>query len=671
MPPVNPTRPVSGTSTTSNANALPAFPANADAQQLKTLLTDTFPKLVTGRTPTINVTEAKWLMKLAALPGADASVKALLEEKCRGVTLTKAAKTAGLEALLTSLRPAAPTGNTGGTGTGTVTTPGGGNRPVGTGGVGTGGSVMDLRLGVAPTDIVPQFKGVATFDGPWKLKSAALADAYKGVKADKFGTTDVQLPGGGAFNVRDFHYDLGGGKVGMRFVAVGDDTTVKTADGKTVPGHQQMDDFLRKEMGLGADDPIFALIGYIHPEGHTGTLKELAGTLLKTEGGNTHLGAYVGGGRTTNSPETYHQNQWEVAGYPANVQMVSLEGVPQKTLNQNALIADAILNKGVQFPPDYKNDFYKTIDLKTTLDFYKRWVRDDPELKSNPKWHTYCAEHKTIVTNIMLNVPHNEAAFKEIWGDAEGKKLFGEVQAKYKAATGKDMPETSFEPLWKKEGIQNPVNEAGFGKGLAWPAETTPDIMNDFMNVYANFKDVGGVTTCAMLAGFLEVLKERTGVTAEQYFKLALPVMNKVMIAEAKTQNIASPADLQKFMQQSAAALYVGLGGKKEDFAPGGTINPQTMGLAQNMLKGVEAQAPDILQNHGITKDQARGWLDKALLPDLEAARTTPIGDPNKPRYFSPPNITHRVAIGLHEHSKFVTVKTLCTAVDHTEVEPK
>jgi hypothetical protein len=55
----------------------------------------------------------------------------------------------------------------------------------------------------------------------------------------------------------------------------------------------------------------------------------------------------------------------------------------------------------------------------------------------------------------------------------------------------------------------------------------------------------------------------------------------------------------------------------------------------------------------------------------METLRKTTIGDPNKPQYFSPPNISHRVAIGIHEGSSFVTVKNLATAVDHNELEPR
>ncbi|MEW5852080.1 MAG: hypothetical protein AB2A00_25050 [Myxococcota bacterium] len=672
MPPVT-NRPAgtvtTPSSTTSQQPTLPKIPAGASAGELRTLLDNNWQSLVGGRTKSLNVQEGEWLKKLAGHPNADAALKSHLGELAADVKLTKAAKTAGLADFLAGLRATTPA--SGGT-TPLPPSSGGSNVPVSGGTVGSGGTVMDHRLGNTGAVVNPaHYKGTPTFDGPWKVKADALADAYKGIKADKFGTTDVQLPTGGSYNVRDFHYDLGGGKIGMRPVPVNDHGTITAPDGTTVPGHQVMDDLLRKEMGLGPDDPIYALIAYIHPEMHNGSLKDLATNMLKTEGGNTHLGAYVGAGRTTNSPETYHSNQWHVKGYPANVQIVSLQGVPQAVLNQNALIADKLLNKGVEFPPDYKNDLYKTIDLKTTLEFYQKWVRDDPELHSDPKWHTYCAEHKTIVTNIMLNVPHNEAAFKEIWGEAEGKKFFAEVKAKYESLAGEPMKETSFEPLWKKEGLTNPATETRIGKGLAWPPETTPDILNDFLNIYASFKDVGGVTVNALVLGFLDTVKQRTGVTNEQYIGLAMPVLNKVMIAEAKAQRFTNPAELQKFAQQKTAELYVGVGGKKEDFLPGGTLDAQKMELAKMMMKGVEAAAADVLQNNGLTREQATQWLNKAIEPDLERARSTPLGDPNKPQYFSPPNITHRIAQGIHESSPFVSIRTVATAMDSSEIEPK
>ena len=121
-----------------------------------------------------------------------------------------------------------------------------------------------------PTTPAPiHFEGPATFEGA-KLKPEALSGAFRGVTAEKFGTTDVVLasPDGSkqTFNVRDMHYDLGDGKIGMRLIPVSDNDPAAA---------KKMDDYLRKEMGLRDGEPIYALLSYIHPEEHTGDLKQL------------------------------------------------------------------------------------------------------------------------------------------------------------------------------------------------------------------------------------------------------------------------------------------------------------------------------------------------------------------------------------------------------------
>ncbi len=667
---------VVGSPAISRSAGLPLPNPEMDAQALTNLLKNNFALVVSNRT--INAAEGQWLQAIANHPNATAQLKAEVAHKTHGYGLTQGAQRAGVGVFLQTLRSAAATGATTVPGTTPagctpIHPPGGTSIPVTVGTTPGGTTVRGLRLGAAPTQGVPHFKGTATFEGEYALRADALTGAYKGVKADKFGTTDVQLPTGGTHNVRDFHYDLGNGKVGMRIIPVADNGgTVTRPDGTQVAGNRLMDDFLRKEMGLAADEPIYALINYIRPGSHSGTIKDLAASMYKTEGGNTHMGAYVGAGKSTHSPENYHGQQWGVKGYPATVQTVSLQGVPQGVLNQNLQVVDTVLNKGVQFPPNYKNDHYKTIDLATTLEFFKRWVRDDPELKSDPKWHTYCSEHKTIVTNVALNLPQNEKAYMEVFGDTEGKKLFGEFKARFKAISGKDLPEVPyFEPLWKKEGITSPATEKGFGKGLAWPAETTVDIMNDFFNVYADFKTLGGPMVAGMLMGFMDTIRERTGIAPEEYAKLAVPVMQELLVAEALTNRFSTPADLQKFGQQKTAELYVILGGKKEDFAPSGTLDPQKMALAQGAMKGLEIHAGDIMARGGMTRDQARNWLNESLADNMEKLRSTPIGDPTKPQFFSPPNITHRLAIGIHDASRFVTIKNVATAVDVSELQPR
>ena len=111
------------------------------------------------------------------------------------------------------------------------------------------------------------------------VTDAALA-ALNGVSADNFGTTTVDLPGDNKPVVRDMQYSVGDG-VGYTPIPVEDNNPA---------GNAIMDAFLRKEMGLQAQDQIWSMIVYLHPEEHTGTIKQLATEFVKTEGGQTHLG---------------------------------------------------------------------------------------------------------------------------------------------------------------------------------------------------------------------------------------------------------------------------------------------------------------------------------------------------------------------------------------------
>lgn len=538
-------------------------------------------------------------------------------------------------------------------------------------------------------------KGTATFEGA-KFKDEVLLNDFNRINMADFGATKVQLPTGKEYVVRDMQYALGNGKVGMKFVPVGNDDPA---------ANKQMDDLLRKEMKLKPNEPIFALIAYIHPEKHTGSIKELGDTMLKTEMGNTHTGAYVGGGKTTNSPEGYHGKTWEVKGYPANVQVVSLAKVDQGTLNKNLLNADNVLNMGVKFPPDYKNDPMRTVDINTTLMFYRDWIKDEPYLKNDPTWHTYCAEHKTIVTNVGLNVPHNEASFKEIFGAAEGGELWTRYKAKFEAANGRPFTaadETRFEPLWKKEGLKPDQIKAptkaeydayqaarfdgslkagryqGYeplpvGRSMAWKPETTADLVKNFMETYAPFREVGGPISAASLLAFKPVIQERMGIDDATFMKLAKPMLQEIMAAEALARAPADQTQLPAWSQQTTGALYVALGGKKEDFAPGGTIDPARMGLAKELMGKVPAALTQLPKLATLTpekrNDQAYAALRRNMQDELEAARGQMVSDPGKTEYYSPPAVTNRVVNGIVDSNRFVNIRVVATAVDQSEVQ--
>jgi hypothetical protein len=563
------------------------------------------------------------------------------------------------------------------------------------------GNAPSARPAVVPVSLVHK-KGPSTFTGA-KLSDTALA-SLNGIKAGEYGTTTVQLPQADgttkSFTVRDLQYEVGGGKMGAHFVTVQDGAPA---------GSKAIDTLIRKESGLKADEPIFALIAYVHPEEHHATLKQAATQMLKTEMGSTHLGAYTGEGKTTNSPETYHNKSWGVNDgtkpYPANVQVISLEGVKQGTLNKNMRHADSVLNFGVKFPPDYKNDRMNTADLNSTLMFYRDWLKNEPYLKTDPLWATYCAEHKTIVANIGLNVPHNEASFKEIFG-TEGAALWKTYKVRFKEATGRDFKasdETSFEPLWKKEGLTavdikaptlaeyDKYQKARFsgdiasgtyrsykpitsGKGMAWKPETTADLMKNFMETYAPFREVGGYASAATLMGFQETVVTRMGLPPAKFMESVMPVMSEVMIAEGMARAPADPAHFGAWAEQATGGLYLAFGGNAADLAQGGTVNAQLMGLAKGIMGGVAQAAPQIAQAAkgapAKRNDVASAWLKKAIQDNLEKARELMVASPDKTEIYSPPAVTNRVIQGMVDKSKFVNIRTIATAIDAAHTAP-
>src|SRR5205814_8223655 len=103
----------------------------------------------------------------------------------------------------------------------------------------------------------------------------ALKGRFRGVAADDFGTVTVRLPSSASYRVADFRYPRGDRSLGMRFIPVSDDEPLTLADGTSVAGSALLDAHLRREMRLGDDDPLYALLSYIHPEHHDYRAAEL------------------------------------------------------------------------------------------------------------------------------------------------------------------------------------------------------------------------------------------------------------------------------------------------------------------------------------------------------------------------------------------------------------
>ena len=569
--------------------------------------------------------------------------------------------------------------------------------------------------------------GKSTYAGDFELTDQALIN-YD-VARDKFGSTEVMLPNGSSFIVKDYQYRLADGSVGMYFVPVSNNDSIMGPDKNYKSGFYYIDDFLRKTMNLKTDEPIYALINYFHPELNKGTIKELLSpTSEKIEMGFTHLGAYYGKGYTTNAPMLYHWHRFGVTGeanqtifgYPTNVQIISLKNVPQVTVNKNLTYVDVCLNSGVEVPSAnaqiYKHSKFRPVDINTALMFYRDWINYERYLHTDDSWNTYCAAHKTLVATIALNLPHNLASFQEVYGTTGGADLFEKFKLFYNNVIGPDpgfLPtdETYFEPVWKQQGLTveqispftleeyNAYEKARLAgalnsfkgkkplppnKATSWAAQTSADVIFDIVQMYADMLDVGPILCSAVILGFMDTIDDRMGISKLTYLFHAMPIIDKLMISHA---NIYAAKKPDSYLKTTFEELVVAYGGtndasnklddelkKLKSFK--GILefiksDPIPKAIAAWALLGVVTHWNDIIKAGSLTPTDAYVKFMEACKQDMEKAKALYIKDPSKIEYNTPPAITHLISNGMYESDEFVTVTEVCTVIDISEAQLK
>ncbi|MBL6989063.1 MAG: hypothetical protein ISR65_04770 [Bacteriovoracaceae bacterium] len=539
-----------------------------------------------------------------------------------------------------------------------------------------------------------------TYAGNYVPAEQALSSSFSGVSLEKFGT--FTLTGlspeigaaGESILVRESQYVLQNGKVGVRVLPVVDSSPEdyplqgNTASGEAVSGSELVDQALEADYGFSqsaSEKPIFGIIAYYHPELHTGNFEQLtSSSLLKTENGITHMGAYIGDGKTRNSPYTYHQKKWKVKGYPANLYSVKYDGASAETFNQNFIVTIELLNAlngGVIFPDDYKRDYMRTFNLQAVLDFYRGWL--DPnwtkagddvpfiqKLKNDDSYSFYCAEHITVSLNSALNIPQNEAGYVSIWGQEAGRDLWQKAKSAYKEITGNSMPSVaSFKPLWKKVGISAPTKHKGFGESMAWPAESTSDLIVDFIEQYARFIDVGPALSSAVILGFAKETTDRMGIDQNTYFGHAVPIVQSIVKSYATFMTgvgkIATTEGYQRYLE----GLKQGLQKVKIPAEMAELIITPLQASASTDFSWVKSNA---------SSDKEAIWskFKKSIATALEKARHQETGDDSRGqdfsgdlKYYSPPAIVHRIVNGFHPRNKYVQFTAIGTVMDAKDVQ--
>ena len=568
----------------------------------------------------------------------------------------------------------------------------------------------------------------SVYPGDYQVTDKALKN-YN-VSRDKFGTTDIILPDN-TFNVKNYHYELGNDKIGMHIIPANDYGTISTSDGKEAWASQLVDTFIRKEMKIGPKDPLYAFMYYIHPELSKIRISDFATTDIN-EMGITHLGAYYGQGVTSNSPPLYHDRKWGVEGptfgYPCNVMTLSMDGVDQAMLNKNFILTDKFLNYGVRFPEDYKNSAFRMVDINTCLMFYRDWIMEKSYLKQKKSWYTYCAAHKTVVTTIALNLPHNQQSFIEVYGEKEGIAFYKKFLSNYFSLAGERFVEdahgeTEFVPLWQKEGLSpeqiKPFTHkeykaydkarrkgeldtfTGFKplsptQATGWGPQFAADVIFEFVENYADFIDAGAIISCATIMGYCNQITIRMGISVNEYLLTAMPILEIIMQAHAMIYAPIPPTnsnyEKSNYYIQTFEGLFIGFGGKKENIPKALTnfpifekyegklkefvcfIQKQEMSpeyLAWWALWKVRANWSSIISKPVSTPETAYEWLKTEASAKFEDARNILAPEKDAIQFNTPPAMVHMIGIGMFEKNPHIQLKTICTVMDHTELEPK
>ena len=568
--------------------------------------------------------------------------------------------------------------------------------------------------------------GQSNFPSPYELTDLALKNFD--VSRENFGSTEILLPSGQHYIVKDYVYPLPDGTIGMHFIPVNDYGSVLTPENEQVNGNSIIDKFLRDKMKLKDDEPIYALLNYFHPEQNKGSIEFLTTKSDKIEMGFTHLGAYHGLGYTTNSPFLYHANRFcvdgstdnTIFGYPANVQIISMTGVPQSTLNKNLQYADTILNFGIMFPKNYKESKFRASNLNISLMFYRDWIKYEGYLRNDDTWFTYCAAHKTLVANIALNLPHNLQSFQEVYGQEEGSDLFQRFVKLYSNIIGPDpgfvsVNETDFVPLWKQQGFtveqispftldefndyQSARHENRLGtftgkkplkpnQGTVWTAQTSADVIYNFIRQYVEILDASSVGSSAVILAFMPIIDERMGISQLEYLVHAMPMIEKLMVADA---SIFAAKDQNNYLQTVFTELIIAFGGKSDN-----TFVLKDEIKKIKILKLTEAGVNDFIKNNYVPEALAawalisvvEKWdeiIKAGTVPPMEAynvmmeniqseidiAKEILVTNPAKIEYNAPPAIIHGICNGIYKSNEFVTVEEVCTVIDYSQLQLK
>jgi len=150
--------------------------------------------------------------------------------------------------------------------------------------------------------------------------------------------------------------------------------------------------------------------------------------------------------------------------------------------------------------------------------------------------------------------------------------------------------------------------------------------------------------------------------------------------------------DKSKYYIETFAGLYIAYGGKKENIPEAlknfpifekyeGKLKEFIAFMIENEMKPeylawwsllkVRENWSTIITKQSVTLEEAYEWMRIEVKSMFEDARNVIAPTEEAIQFNTPPAITHMIGVGMFDKNPHIKLKTICTVMDHTELEPK
>jgi hypothetical protein len=236
-------------------------------------------------------------------------------------------------------------------------------------------------------------------------------------------------------------------------------------------------------------------------------------------------------------------------------------------------------------------------------------------------------------------------------------------------------------------------------------AQSTADIINEFIQIYADPFDAGPLSTVAVVWGFMPPVLKRTGISEEEYLKYTLIIFQLLLYSDARVNAAITPAESWSNSQwfwttyQILVTIFGGTATTNSNSVSSeqiqqntatvdtlveqdlhidsvvarttGNQKPNAPMLAVFSLLNVILKWDEIMKGGVISAADAYVEFMKAAQAPFKEAENLVVTRRNKIQYNILPAAFNVISNGLYSKNDLVNIETICTAVDVSEIQLK